>query len=230
MYKDEECNTHHKQLFSPRDMVRCWDECLEKSDYHQRLLYIQQFNAHNHWKKRGISIVPLKFGIGFSKGFYNQVRRKLVLYFTRLLVLKCMFLIRLNVVLLWSFTVKSVLRTITRFNLLVVYVPNWHDVGNFLGGSACKHLQRWIRSGLSWWNRDGSGYQHQSHTGKTFQQYELKTIHTRCNIHLLFAADCQSHSEGPDVHHPHQGDLHRKRAQCCSVRCVFWYRCCWNGS
>ncbi|KAI7791213.1 aldehyde oxidase 5 isoform X2 [Triplophysa rosa] len=72
MYKDEECYTHHKQLFSPRDMVRCWDECLEKSDYHQRQLYIQQFNAHNHWKKRGISIVPLKFGIGFSKGFYNQ--------------------------------------------------------------------------------------------------------------------------------------------------------------
>ncbi|XP_065100706.1 aldehyde oxidase 5 isoform X1 [Paramisgurnus dabryanus] len=72
MYKDEMCYTHHKQLFSPRDMVRCWTECLEKSDYHQRQLYIQQFNAHNHWKKRGICIVPQKFGIGFSKGFYNQ--------------------------------------------------------------------------------------------------------------------------------------------------------------
>uniref|UniRef100_A0A672N566 Aldehyde oxidase 3-like n=1 Tax=Sinocyclocheilus grahami TaxID=75366 RepID=A0A672N566_SINGR len=72
MYKDEKCYTHHKQLFSPRDMVRCWNECLEKSDYTHRCLSIEQFNAHNHWKKRGISIVPLKFGIGFSKGFYNQ--------------------------------------------------------------------------------------------------------------------------------------------------------------
>ncbi|XP_016334888.1 aldehyde oxidase 3-like, partial [Sinocyclocheilus anshuiensis] len=72
MYKDEKCYTHHKQLFSPRDMVQCWNECLEKSDYTHRCLSIEQFNAHNHWKKRGISIVPLKFGIGFSKGFYNQ--------------------------------------------------------------------------------------------------------------------------------------------------------------
>uniref|UniRef100_A0A8C1K0M3 Aldehyde oxidase 5 n=1 Tax=Cyprinus carpio TaxID=7962 RepID=A0A8C1K0M3_CYPCA len=72
MYKDEKCYTHHKQLFSPHDMVRCWNECLEKSDYTHRCLSIKQFNAHNHWKKRGISIVPLKFGIGFSKGFYNQ--------------------------------------------------------------------------------------------------------------------------------------------------------------
>ncbi|KAL1251494.1 hypothetical protein QQF64_019290 [Cirrhinus molitorella] len=72
MYKDEKCYTHHKQLFSPLDMVRCWNECLEKSDYTHRCLSIEQFNAHNHWKKRGISIVPLKFGIGFSKGFYNQ--------------------------------------------------------------------------------------------------------------------------------------------------------------
>uniref|UniRef100_A0A9J7XUY5 FAD-binding PCMH-type domain-containing protein n=1 Tax=Cyprinus carpio carpio TaxID=630221 RepID=A0A9J7XUY5_CYPCA len=67
MYKDEKCYTHHKQLFSPHDMVRCWNECLEKSDYTHRCLSIKQFNAHNHWKKRGISIVPLKFGIGFSK-------------------------------------------------------------------------------------------------------------------------------------------------------------------
>uniref|UniRef100_A0A673KFD9 Aldehyde oxidase 5 n=1 Tax=Sinocyclocheilus rhinocerous TaxID=307959 RepID=A0A673KFD9_9TELE len=72
MYKDEKCYTHHKQLFSPYDMVRCWNECLEKSDYTHRCLSIKQFNAQNHWKKRGISIVPLKFGIGFSKGFYNQ--------------------------------------------------------------------------------------------------------------------------------------------------------------
>uniref|UniRef100_A0A8C1YA85 Aldehyde oxidase 5 n=1 Tax=Cyprinus carpio TaxID=7962 RepID=A0A8C1YA85_CYPCA len=80
MYKDEKCYTHHKQLFSPHDMVRCWNECLEKSDYTHRCLSIKQFNAHNHWKKRGISIVPLKFGIGFSKGFYNQVAALVNIY------------------------------------------------------------------------------------------------------------------------------------------------------
>ncbi|XP_067116672.1 aldehyde oxidase 5 [Osmerus mordax] len=72
MYQAEECYTHHKQLFSPRDMIRCWDECLDKAGYQERLQAIQQFNVSNQWKKRGISVVPLKFGVGFSKGFYNQ--------------------------------------------------------------------------------------------------------------------------------------------------------------
>ncbi|XP_066511010.1 aldehyde oxidase-like [Hoplias malabaricus] len=72
MYKSERCYTHHQQLFSPVDMLRCWHECLEKSNYEQRLLAIQKFNSSNNWRKRGLSIVPLKFGIGFSKGFYNQ--------------------------------------------------------------------------------------------------------------------------------------------------------------
>uniref|UniRef100_A0A674F256 Aldehyde oxidase 5 n=1 Tax=Salmo trutta TaxID=8032 RepID=A0A674F256_SALTR len=72
MYREEECYTHHKQLFSPRNMLRCWDECLDKAGYHDRLQAIQQFNTSNRWKKRGISAVPMKFGVGFSKGFYNQ--------------------------------------------------------------------------------------------------------------------------------------------------------------
>ncbi|KAL4635601.1 aldehyde oxidase-like [Arapaima gigas] len=72
MYSEEESCTHHKQLFCPRDMVRCWDECLEKSAYPSRRLAIQQFNRSNRWRKRGICAVPLKFGIGFSKGFNNQ--------------------------------------------------------------------------------------------------------------------------------------------------------------
>uniref|UniRef100_A0A8C7R9M8 xanthine dehydrogenase n=1 Tax=Oncorhynchus mykiss TaxID=8022 RepID=A0A8C7R9M8_ONCMY len=72
MYREEECYTHYKQLFSPRDMLRCWDECLDKAGYHDRLQAIQQFNTSNRWKKRGISAVPMKFGVGFSKGFFNQ--------------------------------------------------------------------------------------------------------------------------------------------------------------
>uniref|UniRef100_A0A8C9U8Q7 Aldehyde oxidase 5 n=1 Tax=Scleropages formosus TaxID=113540 RepID=A0A8C9U8Q7_SCLFO len=72
MYSEEESYTHHRQPFCPRDMVRCWDECLEKSDYSSRRLAVQHFNATNRWRKRGICAVPLKFGIGFSKGFYNQ--------------------------------------------------------------------------------------------------------------------------------------------------------------
>ncbi|KAG9349147.1 hypothetical protein JZ751_029470 [Albula glossodonta] len=66
------CGLPPEKLFSPRDMVRCWEECLEKSAYHNRRLAIAQFNANNRWKKRGICAQPIKFGVGFSKWFYNQ--------------------------------------------------------------------------------------------------------------------------------------------------------------
>ncbi|XP_044200638.1 aldehyde oxidase 5 [Thunnus albacares] len=72
MYREEECYTHYKQPFCPTDMVRCWDECLEKADYRDRLRAVRLFNSSNRWKKRGIAAVPQKFGVGFSKGFYNQ--------------------------------------------------------------------------------------------------------------------------------------------------------------
>jgi xanthine dehydrogenase/oxidase len=34
---------------------------------------VDQFNAHNRWKKRGIAMVPTKFGISFTTKFMNQV-------------------------------------------------------------------------------------------------------------------------------------------------------------
>uniref|UniRef100_H3A831 xanthine dehydrogenase n=1 Tax=Latimeria chalumnae TaxID=7897 RepID=H3A831_LATCH len=71
LYKEVDY-THYKQTFDPYDMVRCWNECLEKSSYRDRKAAIEEFNKQNRWKKRGISVVPLKFGVGFSKGFYNQ--------------------------------------------------------------------------------------------------------------------------------------------------------------
>uniref|UniRef100_A0A8D3DZK7 Aldehyde oxidase 5 n=1 Tax=Scophthalmus maximus TaxID=52904 RepID=A0A8D3DZK7_SCOMX len=72
MYREELCHTHYKQPFCPTNMVRCWDECLERADYQERLRSIQLFNSANRWRKRGIAAVPQKFGVGFSKGFYNQ--------------------------------------------------------------------------------------------------------------------------------------------------------------
>ncbi|XP_030847335.1 xanthine dehydrogenase/oxidase isoform X1 [Strongylocentrotus purpuratus] len=42
----------------------CWDRCLQLSDYEKRLNAVEQFNRVNTWKKRGLSIVPTKHGIG----------------------------------------------------------------------------------------------------------------------------------------------------------------------
>ncbi|KAJ0062371.1 hypothetical protein NL108_010976 [Boleophthalmus pectinirostris] len=72
MYQGDLCYTHHMQPFCPTNMLRCWDQCLQRAGYERRLQDIQRFNSHNRWKKRGIAVLPQKFGIGFSKGFYNQ--------------------------------------------------------------------------------------------------------------------------------------------------------------
>ncbi|PSN50798.1 Xanthine dehydrogenase/oxidase [Blattella germanica] len=51
---------------------RCWDECLSRSDYNTRKKKVEEFNRQNRWKKRGLSVVPTKFGISYTLLFLNQ--------------------------------------------------------------------------------------------------------------------------------------------------------------
>ncbi|XP_061899697.1 aldehyde oxidase 1-like isoform X1 [Entelurus aequoreus] len=64
--------THYKMEFSPENLLRCWDKCKVKSDYNGRCDAVDKFNQQNRWKKRGIAITPIKYGIGFAEGFMNQ--------------------------------------------------------------------------------------------------------------------------------------------------------------
>ncbi|KAJ8291157.1 hypothetical protein GJAV_G00022040 [Gymnothorax javanicus] len=64
--------TPFNQCLEQFTIDRCWDECLRICDYHQRRLQVDQFNRLNRWKKRGISIIPTKFGISFTAFFLNQ--------------------------------------------------------------------------------------------------------------------------------------------------------------
>uniref|UniRef100_A0A4W5NY68 Aldehyde oxidase 1 n=1 Tax=Hucho hucho TaxID=62062 RepID=A0A4W5NY68_9TELE len=62
MYKEVSL-THYKFEFDPKNLLRCWDECKEKSDYDRRRKSIGQFNQQNRWKKRGMATIPIKFDI-----------------------------------------------------------------------------------------------------------------------------------------------------------------------
>ncbi|XP_034408414.1 aldehyde oxidase 6 isoform X3 [Cyclopterus lumpus] len=64
--------THYKFEFSPENLLRCWEECKVKSDYAARRRAADRFNRHNRWKKRGMSVIPIKYGVAFSDGFLNQ--------------------------------------------------------------------------------------------------------------------------------------------------------------
>jgi xanthine dehydrogenase/oxidase len=41
------------------------------SDYENRLKAVNLFNAQNRWKKRGLSMTPVKWGVGWMGGYYN---------------------------------------------------------------------------------------------------------------------------------------------------------------
>ncbi|XP_037617344.1 aldehyde oxidase 6 isoform X1 [Sebastes umbrosus] len=79
MYKGPSV-THYKFEFSPENMLRCWEECKVKSDYSARRRAADQFNQQNRWKKRGMSIIPIKYGIAFAEGFLNQAAALVHIY------------------------------------------------------------------------------------------------------------------------------------------------------
>ena len=53
-------------------LLRCWNECLDQSNYYQARQEIETFNALNKFKKRGIAIIPMKFFPTIPVNFLNQ--------------------------------------------------------------------------------------------------------------------------------------------------------------
>ncbi|XP_075158749.1 xanthine dehydrogenase-like [Haematobia irritans] len=64
--------THYNQLLDDFPIPRCFEDCLQQSNYHQKRSEITEFNRNNRWRKRGISIVPTKYGIAFGVKHLNQ--------------------------------------------------------------------------------------------------------------------------------------------------------------
>ncbi|XP_063625134.1 xanthine dehydrogenase [Cydia splendana] len=72
--------THYGQVLEHCTLQRCWDECVEKSNLAERKKNIQKFNKQHRWRKRGISIIPTKFGIAFTEKLLNQAGALLIVY------------------------------------------------------------------------------------------------------------------------------------------------------
>uniref|UniRef100_A0A0N5B9E6 xanthine dehydrogenase n=1 Tax=Strongyloides papillosus TaxID=174720 RepID=A0A0N5B9E6_STREA len=64
--------THFGMTLRQCNITRCWDECKKLSDYEKRIDDVKKFNEHNKYKKRGIYMIPTKFGIGFGFKQLNQ--------------------------------------------------------------------------------------------------------------------------------------------------------------
>lgn len=71
LYKEGDC-THFGQKLEFCRLPDLWKDCIRLSDYEKRLEEIKEFNSNNEFRKRGIALIPTKFGISFTAFFYNQ--------------------------------------------------------------------------------------------------------------------------------------------------------------
>ena len=71
MYKEGEC-THYGQPVVNNPLPRLWEEMHAKCDIEKRSQEVEKYNAEHKWRKRGLSIIPTKFGINFTAKFLNQ--------------------------------------------------------------------------------------------------------------------------------------------------------------
>lgn len=64
--------THFGQPLERWNIPRLMDELVKSSDFIQRQKMVDEFNRQTTYRKRGLSILPTKFGIAFTAKFFNQ--------------------------------------------------------------------------------------------------------------------------------------------------------------
>lgn len=70
-YKDAE-ETHFNQALEDWYVPLMYKQVQESSDYAARRKAVDEFNASHKWQKKGLALIPTKFGISFTALFLNQ--------------------------------------------------------------------------------------------------------------------------------------------------------------
>ncbi|XP_042490561.1 xanthine dehydrogenase 1-like [Macadamia integrifolia] len=63
---------HYGQQIQHSTLAQVWNELKSSCEFFKAREEVDQFNLHNRWKKRGVAMVPTKFGISFTTKFMNQ--------------------------------------------------------------------------------------------------------------------------------------------------------------
>ncbi|TMS38408.1 hypothetical protein L596_005140 [Steinernema carpocapsae] len=71
LYNEGDCTPFGMHL-RQCNVRRTWKECIEMADYQNRLATVNTFNSNNKYRKRGIYVLPTRFGIGFGLKQLNQ--------------------------------------------------------------------------------------------------------------------------------------------------------------
>jgi xanthine dehydrogenase molybdopterin-binding subunit B len=72
--------THYGQEIEDNRIQRVWNELIESSSFAQRRAEIQRHNAQDRFRKRGLAITPVKFGISFTTMHLNQAGALVLLF------------------------------------------------------------------------------------------------------------------------------------------------------
>lgn len=64
--------TPFDQPLDPCYMQDVWEHLKKSCNYAVRRARVEEFNAKNRWRKRGIAMIPIKYGTGFNATFLQQ--------------------------------------------------------------------------------------------------------------------------------------------------------------
>ncbi|KAL8129334.1 hypothetical protein V2J09_018489 [Rumex salicifolius] len=71
-FQSEGSILHYGQRLDQCTLSRLWNELKLSCDFPKSRKEVDHFNLHNRWKKRGVALIPTKFGISFTTKFMNQ--------------------------------------------------------------------------------------------------------------------------------------------------------------
>ncbi|KAJ7517365.1 hypothetical protein O6H91_21G020900 [Diphasiastrum complanatum] len=71
-FQKEGCELHYGQKLELSRLDAVWDSLKMSSEYLKRFSEIDNFNSLHRWKKRGLGMIPTKFGISFTTKLLNQ--------------------------------------------------------------------------------------------------------------------------------------------------------------
>src|SRR5205085_9435497 len=72
--------THFGQELRDAKTHQVWEKLKEHADLPRRYAEVEEFNQQNRWRKRGISTIPIKYGIGYTHREWNQASAEIVVY------------------------------------------------------------------------------------------------------------------------------------------------------
>ncbi|CAG8545594.1 29996_t:CDS:10, partial [Gigaspora margarita] len=64
--------TPYNQTLENWCLPSVYQQVKETSEFEKRKKEIEEFNSNNKWRKRGIALMPIKFGVGYCALFMNQ--------------------------------------------------------------------------------------------------------------------------------------------------------------